>query len=114
MAKDTGVLDILINTTHRHVWLRKYESLGLGWKGVIPFLNQYLTFLVGEEVVTFLNQYLTTGISYITTTHMNAWLRKYESTGFGWGKCHSLSQPYKHIIPRIWGYVNPLYDIFFI
>ena len=43
---------------------------------------------------------------------MNAWLRKYESTGFGWGKCHSLSQPYKHIIPRIWRYVNPLYDIF--
>ena len=85
MAKDTGVLDILINTTHKHVWLRKYESLGLGWKGVITFLNQYLT----------------TGISYITTTHMNAWLRKYESTGFGWGKCHSLSQPYKHIIPRI-------------
>ena len=26
---------------------------------------------------------------------------------------YSLSQPYKHIIPLIWGYVNPLYDIFF-
>lgn len=25
---------------------------------------------------------------------------------------YSLSQPYKHIIPRIWGYVNPLYNIF--
>ena len=25
---------------------------------------------------------------------------------------YSLSQPYKHIIPLIWGYVNPLYDIF--
>ena len=25
---------------------------------------------------------------------------------------YSLSQPYKHIIPRIRGYVNPLYDIF--
>ena len=70
MAKDTGVLDILINTTHKHVWLRKYESLGLGWKGVITFLNQYLT----------------TGTSYINTTHMNAWLRKYESLGLGWEK----------------------------
>ena len=28
-------------------------------------------------------------------------------------RVYSLSQPYKHIIPLIWGYVNPLYDIFF-
>ena len=59
---------------------------------------------------------------------MNAWLRKYESIGFGWKgavashnqppherkRGYSLSQPYKHIIPLIWGYVNPLHDIFFI
>ena len=57
---------------------------------------------------------------------MNVWLQKYESLGFGWKgavashnqpphereRGYSLSQPYKHIIPRIWGYVNPLYNIF--
>lgn len=50
MAKDTGVLDILINTTHRHVWLRKYESLGFGWgKGLFPFstLQTYYTTYMG-------------------------------------------------------------------
>ena len=65
-------------------------------------LSQPIPNILGRKgVITFLNQHLTTGISYITTTHINAWLRKYESIGFGWGKCHSLSQPYKHIIPRI-------------
>ena len=83
----------------------------LGRKGVIPFLNQYLT----------------TGISYITTTHMNAWLRKYESIGFGWKRAvASHNQPPtrgKGVIPflnltnilyHVYGDMSTPYTIFFL
>ena len=53
MAKDTGVLDILINTTHMNVWLRKYESIGFGWKGAVASHNQPP--MRGKGVIPFLN-----------------------------------------------------------
>ena len=73
-------------------WVDSNTLLGIfsyqcSWSERGYSLSQPIPNILGrEEVVTFLNQYLTTGISYITTTHMNAWLRKYESLGFGWGK----------------------------
>ena len=83
----------------------------LGWKGVVPFLNQYLT----------------TGTSYISTTHINVWLRKYESIGFGWkGAVASHNQPPmrgKGVIPflnltnilyHVYGDMSTPYTIFFL
>ena len=107
IAKDTDVLDILIK--HYVPDLRLANQCSWSERGCclsqpIPndwhLLHKYHTYKRMASKIRIDRLWLERGCCFSQPTPHE---RK---------RGYSLSQPYKHIIPLIWGYVNPLYDIF--